>query len=113
VLLIALAFILGGNTPNPPGPTSPTPSSNQGVIAVPNVLALKEADAKKALEQAGLKVGEIKEVAGPEGTVVNATPLPGELVPLGTPVTLFVGSTPSPKPEHGHGEGKGQGNEGD
>ncbi len=115
VVLIALALILGGNTPNPLSPTSPAPSSTQGVIAVPNVLAQKEADAKRALEQAGLKVGEIKKVEGPDGTVVNATPLPGVLVPLGTPVTLYVGSTPSPtpKPERGQGNGKGKGNEGD
>jgi beta-lactam-binding protein with PASTA domain len=85
------------------------------MIAVPNVLAQKEADAKRALEQAGLKVGEIKKVEGPDGTVVNATPLPGVLVPLGTPVTLYVGSTPSPapNPDRGHGNGKGKGNEGD
>jgi len=108
VLLIALALILGGHTPAPLGPVSPSPSSTQGTVGVPNVLGQKEGDAKKALEAAGLKVGETKKVDGPDGMVVNTTPLPGVLVPPGTPVTLYVGSTPTPKPEHGHGKGKGE-----
>jgi serine/threonine protein kinase len=112
VLLIALALILNGSTPTPPGPASPAspgPSSTQGTVGVPNVLGQKEGDAKKALEAAGLKVGEIKQVQGPEGMVVNSAPLPGVLVPPGTAVTLYVGSTPSPAPKHGKGKGKGGG----
>jgi serine/threonine protein kinase len=110
VLLIALALILGGNTPTPTplGPSSPSPSSTQGMVALPNVLGQKEGDAKKALEAAGLKVGETQKVDGPDGLVVNTTPLPGVLVPPGTTVTLLVGSTPAPTPEHGKGKGKGK-----
>jgi serine/threonine protein kinase len=112
VLLVALALILTGDPPNPLGPTTPSPSSTQGTVGVPNVLGQKEGDAKKALEAAGLKVAEIQKVDGPDGIVVNSAPLPGVQVPPGTPVTLYVGSTPSPapapKPEHGHGKGKGK-----
>jgi eukaryotic-like serine/threonine-protein kinase len=112
VLLIALALILNGSTPSPPGPASPAspgPSSTQGTVGVPNVLGQKEGEAKKALEAAGLKAGEVIKVAGTDGLVVNTTPLPGVLVPPGTAVTLYVGSTPSPAPKHGKGKGKGGG----
>jgi hypothetical protein len=109
VLLIALALVLNGRPPSPLAPASPSPSSTQGTVGVPNVLGQKEGDAKKALEAAGLKAGEVQKVDGPDGMVVNTKPLPGLLVPLGTPVTLYVGSTasPAPKPGHGHGKGKG------
>jgi hypothetical protein len=111
ILLVALALLLRGDAPSPFGSASPNPSVTQGTVGVPNVLAHKEGDAKKALEAAGLKVGEVKKVDGPDGMVVDMRPLPGEVVPTGTPVTLYVGSThsPAPNPGHGHGNGNGKG----
>jgi beta-lactam-binding protein with PASTA domain len=112
VLLIVAAIVLGGRTPGPFAPLTPSPSSGE-TVAVPNILGQKEGDAKKALEAAGLQVGDINQVDGPDGIVVNTTPLPGQSVAPGTPVSLYVGSTPtarSPKPKH---SGKGKGGNGD
>jgi len=113
ILLVALALILTGKSPSPvaPGSLSPTASPSQGTIAVPNVVNQKEGEAKDALKKAGLDVGPIQKVAGTDGVVVGTSPLVGQVVPVGTTVTLYVGSTPSPAPKpkksHGHGKGKG------
>ena len=113
ILLVALALILTGKTPSPvaPGSPSPTASPSRGAIAVPNVVNQKEGAAKDALKSVGLKVGPVQKVAGPDGVVVGTSPLVGQVVPVGTTVTLYVGSTPSPAPKpkkpHGHGKGKG------
>jgi eukaryotic-like serine/threonine-protein kinase len=112
IALVALAVSVGGNAPTPGGPVSPTPSTSQGTIPVPGVIGMKEGDAKSALEAAGLTVGNVVQVAGPDGIVINSTPLPDQLVSPGTPVTLYVGSTPTspaPKPSKSHGHGKGKG----
>jgi serine/threonine-protein kinase len=115
ILLVALALILNGSAPTPFGTATPTPSASHATVAVPNVLAQKEGDAKKALKAAGLKVGDIKHVEGPDGIVVDMRPLPGTVVRTGSPVTLYVGSTPppAPNPGKGHGNGNGKGKEGD
>jgi serine/threonine protein kinase len=114
VLLVAIALIFRGNAPVaiPSGSPSPSVSASQGTVTVPSLVGLKEADAKKALETAGLKVGDTRQVDGPDGIIVDSSPAAGDLVAPGTPVTLFVGSTPTaqPKPSKpGKGKGGGKG----
>jgi serine/threonine-protein kinase len=109
VLLIALAATM--NRGNPPlGPGS-SPSSIGATVKVPDVVGMKEGDAKETLKDEGLEVAGTVKVAGPEGLVVSTSPLVGQIVQPGTAVTLYVGSTPTPRPTkpHGNGNGKGKG----
>lgn len=69
-------------------------------VAVPDVVGMTTDGARNALEQAGLTVGTITEVAsedGPAGTVIEQTPAAGEEVDEGSEVTLRV-STGSAAP---------------
>ncbi|MBQ7529534.1 Stk1 family PASTA domain-containing Ser/Thr kinase [bacterium] len=69
---------------------------------VPNICGLKYDVAVEELHARGLKVGKIETVPGNEGsTVVEQTPVAGEVVEAGTRVNLVITqtvSTPSPAP---------------
>ena len=70
-------------------------------VAVPDLVGMTEAGAAKALEQAGLKVGEVvseQSDKGPAGTVVAQDPAAGKEVAEGGPVALTVSSGASPSP---------------
>jgi hypothetical protein len=70
-------------------------------VAVPDLVGMTEAGAAKALEQAGLKVGEVvseQSDAGPAGTVITQDPKAGTEVAEGVLVALTVSSGASPSP---------------
>jgi serine/threonine-protein kinase len=72
-------------------------------VAVPDLMGMTEQGAAKALEQAGLKVGEVgseQSDAGPAGTVIGQDPAAGKEVAGGALValTLSSGAAPSPPP---------------
>jgi hypothetical protein len=70
-------------------------------VAVPDLVGMTEAGAAKALEQAGLKVGEVvseQSDAGPAGTVITQDPTAGTEVAEGVAVALTVSSGASPSP---------------
>ena len=62
-------------------------------VAVPNVVGRSQTDATKALNDAGLKLGNVTTVASdtsPEGQVVSQSPVAGREVDSGTGVDLVV-----------------------
>jgi eukaryotic-like serine/threonine-protein kinase len=68
-------------------------------VEVPDVTGETEANARSALEGAGLRVGEISEEESQEaepGTVLEQSPGPGESVDEGGAVDLTVASEPEP-----------------
>lgn len=70
-------------------------------VAVPDLVGMTEQGAAKALEQAGLKVGEVvseESDKGPAGTVVSQDPPASTKVVEGTAVALTVSSGASPSP---------------
>ena len=70
-------------------------------VAVPDLVGMTEQGAAKALEQAGLKIGEVvseQSDKGPAGTVVAQDPAAGTEVAEGGPVALTVSSGASPSP---------------
>jgi beta-lactam-binding protein with PASTA domain len=74
-------------------------SSGLTQVAVPNVLGLKEAEAKERLEAAKFEV-KIERVfaAAPKGEVVDQVPRSGETAATGSVVTLKVSKGPNTKP---------------
>jgi serine/threonine-protein kinase len=69
----------------------PAPSDEGDVIVMPPVMFRGEADARKIIEAAGLKVGKILRVPGvPRKRVVYQNPPPGVPVKKGTKVTLHI-----------------------
>ena len=87
------------------------PPAGEARVKVPNVEGLSLTDARRELTQAGLVVGGVRRVEGPEGTVVRTDPSIGNSVPRGASVTLFVGLPPE-EGDGGKGKGKGKGNGG-
>lgn len=70
-----------------------TVSSGVRLVTVPNVIRMKEKDAIRALEQAGLKASPFinyQKSRQPGGTVISTDPAPGRQVPEGTVVHLAV-----------------------
>ena len=72
-------------------------------VAVPDVVGMTQQGARAALEQTGLKVGDVLTVqsaTSPVGTVVAQDPAAGAKVPENTVVslTLAAQSTPTPPP---------------
>lgn len=66
-------------------------SSGAEEVAVPEIRGKKTEDAKKALEEAGISVGEITQTgSGEPGTVSQVIPMPGTAVEKGATVTLVV-----------------------
>lgn len=70
---------------------------SRGQTTVPNVVNLTQEDAQKALEDAGLKVGNVSEdpnAAQDKGTVSDQTLSSGQRVPRGTTVGITVSTKP-------------------
>jgi len=80
-------------------------------VEVPGVVAQSQDQARRQLEQRGLKVEvrEDRDASAPNGTVVGQDPAPGTNVQRGATVTLRVsrpresGPAPKPKPAPGGG----------
>jgi serine/threonine-protein kinase len=73
------------------GKQASTPPPTQDIVRVPSVVLRGEADARKILERAGLKVGRILRVPGlPRKRVAVQIPLPGVRVKKGSKVTLHI-----------------------
>lgn len=80
---------------SPPTLTTPTPTV--ALVPVPNVQGLKWEEAHPILEASGLRfvLEEQKGAAAPEGMVIRQDPLPGERVPVGSEVRLFISGKPA------------------
>jgi serine/threonine-protein kinase len=74
---------------------------SSGLVKVPNVTEVSEAQARSDLAQAGfdVQVVEIEDLSGPEGTVLAQSPQAGELLALGSIVTITVSTSPLPTVE--------------
>jgi hypothetical protein len=89
--------------PTTAGPTTTAPSpsaTTQGPVVVPPLLGLPEDRARAQLLAAGLQPRlEYRSASQPAGTVVDADPEPGTVVPPGSTVTLVVSTGPAPPPQ--------------
>ena len=68
---------------------------------MPDLIGMSEADATKALTDAGFSLDRVQRVFSadvPVGMVVDQAPSAGSDTPLGTPVTLAVSKGPAPTP---------------
>ena len=74
---------------------------SSGLVKVPNVTEVSEAQARSDLAQAGfdVQVVEIEDLSVPEGTVLAQSPQAGELLALGSIVTITVSTSPLPTVE--------------
>jgi serine/threonine-protein kinase len=83
-------------TPKPKGTNvALVVSSGPGTVKIPDVTSLSQADARAALERAGLQVGDVATVdkaKTPEGQVVGTKPGAGQVVAKGSSVALQVAS---------------------
>ena len=73
------------------------PSRGTRLFAVPDIRKASLRQAMLLVEQSGLTVGEILKEASPsikEGFVISQDPLPRQMVPVGTPVTIAVSDGP-------------------
>lgn len=85
---------------------------SKGQVSVPNVVGLSEDDAKKALEDAGLKV-EVTEdpnASQPAGQVTNQSEPAGQRVSPDTTVEITVSANDGDDDGPGNGNGNGNGN---
>jgi serine/threonine protein kinase len=93
--------------PAPPAPGSsivPTPGSTLPPVTeliVPNLVGLTAFDANQQLIGVGLTFDRVEPVEGPPGEVVRTVPPAGQVVPVGTPVVLFVGAPQDRVPGNG------------
>jgi serine/threonine-protein kinase len=89
-LITAFALLGGGDEE----PTTPTVQQ----VAVPALIGEPQADAERAIEDAGLVVGDVTPRATQDdaqvGTVLETTPASGAQVDEGTEVDLVVGTAP-------------------
>lgn len=78
-------------------PILATPTATMALVSVPNVQGLKWEEARTILEANGLRfvLEEQKGAAAPEGTVMRQEPPPGEQVPAGSEVRLFISGKPA------------------
>lgn len=85
----------GGSTSSDSSGTNDSTDEEAGDTKVPNVLNQTEADAKKALEAAGLKVGTVREESSDtvdSGRVISQTVAGNTSVQKGTTVNLVISS---------------------
>jgi serine/threonine-protein kinase len=80
-----------GRRPPAPQPASISPVSAIERATVPPVLGKTFDRAIAALDRAGLVLGDVVPVPGPEGVVARSEPTQGEAVAAGVEVDLFVG----------------------
>lgn len=107
--LVALGLLLGrlvttetaaDDAPGVAGEQTQTPEENEeavgGVIIPENVVGMHKDEAKDVLQDLGFKVDEQKtdptdfDSQAPKDEVITTWPRPGEAVPVGTVVTLYV-----------------------
>lgn len=77
-------------------PALETPTATVALVPVPNVQGLQWEEARSILEAAGLRftLEEQKGAAAPEGTVIRQEPPPGQRIPAGSEVRLFIAGKP-------------------
>jgi serine/threonine-protein kinase len=72
--------------------------TGSGLIAVPNVITMTEADATAAIKAAGFVAEVIEQVsAEPPGTVTDQLPVYGSEAPKGSTVVIAVASAAPPE----------------
>jgi eukaryotic-like serine/threonine-protein kinase len=73
---------------------------SSGLVKVPKVVGVSEAQARSDLAQVGfdVQVVEIEDGSVPGGTVLAQSPQGGELLPRGSVVTITVSTSPPPPP---------------
>jgi hypothetical protein len=86
------ATVSRGDPEGHPGPRDAGPP--MGMIRVPDVTGGTSLHAHRRLVGAGLRLQRSIPVQGPSGIVIGTGPSPGDAVPRGTAVMIFVG-TPS------------------
>ncbi len=88
-------------TPSAPPSATPTSSPSTAQVAIPTaIIGLPVSDAQRLLGQLGL-LSQAQPRTAPgatPGTVLDASPAPGTMVPVGSTVTLIVAVAPSPSP---------------
>ncbi len=87
---VGLFLLLNSEDPKPTEPTTVA-------VSVPTLIDMTEADARSAIEDAGLTVGEVTEVvsdAESEGLVVEQSPAARVSVDEGTEVDISIGTGP-------------------
>lgn len=72
-------------------------SAGQRPVTIPRLVGMGRADAERALRRAGLELGDVDERPGAEarGTVLEAEPRPGQVVPEGSAIDLVVSAGPA------------------
>jgi eukaryotic-like serine/threonine-protein kinase len=71
-------------------------------VAVPELAGVTVSEAKDALADVGLVVGEVRLRPGEAGIVISTDPPAGDRVRRNTSVTLIVGASTPSKPPNGH-----------
>ena len=81
----------------PGGVPIPTPTEAVIMVTVPNVEGRPWEEARIDLESIGLRftLEEQEGAAVPEGTIVRQEPPPGERVPIGTEIHLYIAGPPA------------------
>jgi serine/threonine-protein kinase len=81
-----------------PQGTTVTVSFSDGPEQVPDVVGMKQADAEKAIRDAGFQpdVVESSSTTEPKGTVIQQSPKPGQTAAQGSTVTILVSSFEAP-----------------
>ncbi|HIE37759.1 MAG TPA: PASTA domain-containing protein, partial [Anaerolineae bacterium] len=81
---------------SPAAPVFATPTPTVVMVSVPDVQGQPWEEARPALEAAGLRftLEEQAGAAAPEGTVVRQEPPPGQAVPKGSEVRLYIAGPP-------------------
>lgn len=96
---VAEQSILGGTTAKPGDAIQLSPSRGPETVTVPRVLDRPEEEARAALAQAALTVGEVthefSDAIG-EGNVISQLPQRGERVPGGSTIALVISDGPPP-----------------
>jgi eukaryotic-like serine/threonine-protein kinase len=105
LLIFGLVRLVGGGRPAPAPPGGSPGITQAASVPVPSVAGLSLSDATVALHGQGLVVGAASPTEGPEGVVTGTNPPAGQLVPVGTHVTVYVGAKKHGKGHHGEGGG--------
>jgi beta-lactam-binding protein with PASTA domain len=91
---------VAGTYPSTPGELAPVGSTVNLVVStgaierVPDLEGDTVAEARHALKTSGLRLGQVRSGAGPNGRVVAQAAKPGRQLAKGTPIAIVVGVTP-------------------
>ena len=98
VPLWALVYRAWARSSAPPtvAPLPPTATATVAMVLVPDVQGRLWEDARADIEAAGLRftLEEQLNAAAPEGTIMRQEPAPGQYVPRGSEVRLFIAGPP-------------------